>query len=380
MNLLKKLNTYLLENHPLTWHSKVIQLTLAGVLFWILSYYVGYALIDIHILQQDNYTEYYAESSFIWFHVIYIVVILSIWAFYFYRNNAFRSLYPVNKTYFFRLFLQLFIPFLILISAYTPFTKGCKDKTATFFDEKTINSDVDKLNLGNVFLISNASSYEIENRVYPKPYPLKHITYNQNQGYWGHRYADSSHLIFQEYKKKYWNGDESDPRFTAQLNGKKMQFYKSHEVYLDKHKCESKKHIDKIYPINELDKPESHSVLNFSSELICIEPTEFMLFHFENDNGSQSKLYENKYAPIIHSWIRNKKYKNVENAIQNFKEICTKYKIDHRINTTHILQYLKYKKFKDLHHPIVHYGWEELYDQNITHVSLLWIICGIILC
>ena len=58
MNTFKKINTYLLENHPLIWHSKTIQLTIAGSVFWIISFLSGYGYVNLNLLKQLIQVEY----------------------------------------------------------------------------------------------------------------------------------------------------------------------------------------------------------------------------------------------------------------------------------------------------------------------------------
>ena len=118
MKSLKKFNTFLLENHPLTWHSKFIQLLLAGILIWVISFLSGFSLINMKALQDIRINSYYFNSLFILFHVIYCIVIIAFWAIYFYKNNAFKSYYPLQKGYFTKLFFHLFVPLTLLVSPY----------------------------------------------------------------------------------------------------------------------------------------------------------------------------------------------------------------------------------------------------------------------
>ena len=70
MNTFKKINTYLLENHPLIWHSKTIQLTIAGSVFWIISFLSGYGYVNLNLLKHQTSSTYYQESNFIFFQII----------------------------------------------------------------------------------------------------------------------------------------------------------------------------------------------------------------------------------------------------------------------------------------------------------------------
>ena len=59
------------------------------------------------------------------------------------------------------------------------------------------------------------------------------------------------------------------------------------------------------------------------------------------------------YAPKVYDWVRNQKYSAIQNSIDEFNAICSKYTIDHQINAKHIVRFLKYKKFQNLKTSIV---------------------------
>ena len=65
------------------------------------------------------------------------------------------------------------------------------------------------------------------------------------------------------------------------------------------------------------------------------------------------KEYKANYAPKVYDWVRNQKYSAIQNSIDEFNAICSKYTIDHQINAKHIVRFLKYKKFQNLKTSIV---------------------------
>lgn len=373
MNYLKKLNTYLLENYPLIWHSKAIQLTFAGIAFWTISYFVGFAMINLKTLQYHLIHHYYNASGFMYFHFTYVIIILSIWALYFYKNNAFKSYYPLKKGYFIVLFSTLFFAFFILASAYIPFTNGCKTKARSLFDEKNLQSDIDKLNIGNAFLISSPSEYNLDNRSYPEPYPVEMIRYNENYNSWDEIPGDiilpvqfdsliekksgywsdvdlpknKTRVANSEY---YWTSSRINDKYTVIVDGRKMQFYSTHTIYVKIDKCleTSKTYLSKFYSLDELDHPELNSIINFS-EVLIEEPYR----SFKNDKLLISN--NERYAPIVHKLVRDKNPIEIKKAIDNFVEVCNKYQIENTINSTHLLRYLTIKKNKNFYHSIIHY-------------------------
>lgn len=363
MNFYKKFNTYLLENYPLVWHSKVIQLTFAGILVWLISYLIGYQTVDLNVLNNEYLEKLYFDYYFIFFHIITIVIILTIWAIYFYKNNAFKSYYPLEKAYFTKLFFYLFIPFTLIISAYFPYTMGAKSKATTFFNEKELKNDINKINLGYTFLVHSPTDYDLENRAFPKPYPLNRKDFNYSSKKW-----DITNLEIHDSQENEKSLIEYKPdnykQFIVNVDGLNAQFYKSHEEYIDSKKCNTSEIVYQLIKEENLDNPSRNSILNFSTVLINPSSDELSLenyYYEENASSYDDKTYIAYYAPIVHEWVKGKRYNAIQNCIEQFEEVCEKYKIDHKINAKHMVRFLKYKNFKNFHKSITK-SYEDTYS------------------
>ena len=345
MNTFKKINTYLLENHPLIWHSKTIQLTIAGSVFWIISFLSGYGYVNLNLLKHQTSSTYYQESNFIFFQIIFSLIIVCFWAISFYKNNPFKSFYPLKKGYFTKLFLLLFLPFFLLSSAYIPYMKGVNSKIHTFFDRKEFVKEIDEINLANVFLIQNESNYYISNRTYPNPYPVQSVFYDENKGAWELPMVTSSSSDSKEVTT--FNISNSDSTKSMRVGKRKVQFYKTKVLHLDHNNCKTETVLDKFYSRNELDNPELYSILNNS---VLFRSS---YFHDNNSRYDYEALndpeidYKTKYAPTIYNWVKGKNYSKIKKSINKLKQICDKYSVEYLLNTNHIVRYLEYKNFKD---------------------------------
>jgi hypothetical protein len=347
MNLYKKFTDYLLENHPLLWHSKAIQLTIISLLFWLISFILGYNLISLDILKSESIFSYYFESLYILFHIIFCIIVICIWAIYFYKNNAFKNLYPIQKGYFTKLFFLLFIPFTLLVSAYYPFTKGCVSKTRSYFDPNELKLEINKLNIANAFLINNPADYRIDYRVFPKPYPVENINFDKNKNNWNY---EVSVIKDQQNNYKTFDPREYQEKFEIEENNHKSIYFKSYQLDIHGKKCDPKKVICKIYSKEELDKPKENEIINFSNILITNKKITDRYIYGGN---YYQKEYKANYAPKVYDWVRNKKFSAIQNSIDEFNAICSKYTIDHQINAKHIVRFLKYKKFLNFKTSIV---------------------------
>lgn len=357
MNTFKKINTYLLENHPLIWHSKSIQLTIAGIVFWIISFLSGYGYVNLNLLKYQTSSRYYEESYFIFFQIIFCLIIICFWAISFYKNNAFKSFYPLKKGYFTKLFLLLFLPFFLLSSAYIPFMKGVNSKIHTFFDKKEIVKELDEINLANVFLIKNISNYYISNRSYPNPYPVQSVFYDENKGAWELPIITSNSSDNQEVSD--FNPTNFDSLKSIKIGKRKVQFYKTKVLHLDDNNCKTATVLDKFYSKNELDNPELYSILNNSVlfRSSYFDDDENNRYDYEALNKSNID-YKTKYAPTIYKWVKERRIDKVKMAINQMKKICNKYGVHYSLNTNHIVKYLEYKNFKDFEEII--YSYESL--------------------
>ncbi len=384
MNPFKKINTHLLENYPLMWHSKVLQLSIAAVVMWILSFVVGYSNTTIEVLQKYEILTYYFEGYFVLFHAIYCLIIICLWAFSFYRHNAFKSFYPLKKNYFIQLFFHLFIPFVFLLSAYYPYTIGMKTKMHTYYNENELKKDLDVLNKAFPFLVTYSSDYNFENRVYPNPYPLKVINYDENNNDWRNTpnaYIRNPEKDGEKYIRYY---PEDHEKNTVKVSGKKLQVYSS--VQKRKYPEDTQEIIVKFYKESELDHPSYNSILNFSSVLVDPNVDEYAKsFSWKEDDflrfflyfgEDQSENYKQKYAAETYSLIKRKEYGKMQQRIDDFESVCAKYEIATLINSQHLIRYLKYKNFKNFDHDIIatsdhHYGKQFIQNEVNKLQSLL---------
>ncbi len=347
MNLYKKFTNYLLENHPLLWHSKAIQLTIVSLFLWLISFILGYNLISLDILKSESIFNYYFESLFILFHIIFCIIVICIWAIYFYKHNAFKNLYPIQKGYFTKLFFLLFIPFTLLVSAYYPFTKGCITKTRSYFDPELLKLEINKLNIANAFLINDPADYKIDYRVFPTPYPIENIKYDKNNNDWNN---EVSVIKDQQNNYKSFEPKDYQEKFEVDENGSKSIYFKSYQLDIKGKKCEPEKVICKVYSKDELDLPKENELINFSNLLI----TNNKITDQYNFGGVLfQKEFKANYAPKIYDWVRNQKYSAIQNSIDEFNTICSKYTIDHQINAKHIVLFLKHKQFQNFKTSIV---------------------------
>ena len=138
MKFLRKFDTFLLENYPVLWRSKVFYLLATGALLWVVFYLVGYAITDLNTLLTCSIDKRYEDTYAVLFHAILVLIILSFWALHFYKKNAIRHYYPLKRFYLLKLFFSILIGILPLVTIIVPFQAGVRAKARDLVDLETL--------------------------------------------------------------------------------------------------------------------------------------------------------------------------------------------------------------------------------------------------
>jgi hypothetical protein len=340
MNKLKEINQYLLENYPITWHSKFLQLLVAGIFGWIISFISGYLLFGLNELKYRQISDFYFDSSFVSFHVIYCLIIICIWAIFYYKNNAIKSFYPLGKLYFVKLFTQLFIAFSLLVSAYYPFTYGTMSTVKNELKINETETEIAKLNLGATFVLNSNSMYHIANNKQVVKNKLSSIYYNESSKIWegeNSYYYYPTKLNDTYSGKNLFYGDFGDlhDSLSTQIDNYKYLFFKTVNKFESIDSCESN-----VFVTDFIQLPNSGKLHVFDFQNLNANGLEFQSFFTQKYT---SELIKNK---VLH-WSKNHQFDSIQFAINDFIDVCMKYKIDLRLDSQMILKYLK---LKDFHH------------------------------
>lgn len=338
MNKLKKINQYLLENHPITWHSKFLQLLVAGIFGWIISFTSGYLFFGLHELKYNQTRDFYFDSNFVSFHVIYCLIIICIWAIFYYKNNAIKSFYPLSKLYFVKLFGQLFFAFSLLVSAYYPFTYGTISRVRNELKINDTEAKIAKLNLGAAFVLNNKANFHIDNNKEVVKQKLSSIYYNDISNIWE---GENSYMYYPEKVDDAYSGlnlfygDFGDlhDSLSTQIDNFKYLFFKTVDKFESIDSCESHSFVTDFVQLPNSDKLHIYDFQNLNSNGL-----EFQSFFTQ-------AITNEKVTNQVLRWSKNHEYDSIQSAINDFIDVCMEYKIDLRLNPRIILKYLKLKEF-----------------------------------
>ncbi len=159
--MFKNLNKYLLINFPLAWNMRFPIFLVVSLILNILYFTIGYAhKIELYDFYDRNA---YEEVFVYFFNVILIILIIIIWLVYYFRNNAFKSFYNIDKWHLTKEFLMVFtISSLLAITTYS-FKVGENLK----FKHLSKNIDYEKgkkiINQAQCFFVFNQEQFELYN-------------------------------------------------------------------------------------------------------------------------------------------------------------------------------------------------------------------------
>lgn len=366
MKFIQKMNQFLIENYPLIWHTKSIQLVVAGLFLWAISFFTGYFLTNHMVIISSDLSYLYSSSYFVSFHVIYGLIVLCFWAISFYKNNAFKAFYPLQRFYFVRLFLLLFVGFTLLISAFVPFNAGAKLKYRALVEPTKFSRDMQQLNLGYVFLVHNTDRYSLFLREDLAPEPLGYMRFDRSKQEWskasdGNYYYYNPELMHQKYiptelrslaksvdvqpykalgtmLPDYVPADTVDQ---SRIDNKIYQFFSYETKYETADSCSSNRFIKRFYKLNQDGKLHLNAIENVRYPM------------FATFSNQSQRFFTQQQLPRIQAWVRENRKDSIQNAIRRFQEVCAEYGIQANLNAKLISNYLERKAYHSFPQSIV---------------------------
>lgn len=337
MNTYKKLSQYLLTHQPLLWHTRFLQLMLFVVLANLIFFGIGYGTV--------NFEEIKSRSSLIWwfyndYYVLYWIIlgliVLIIWAAYFFRFNAAKNFYPISRWYFHKMAFFLFLPiFLYAIIPFTFFagqTLHARQLMTKLEHQKLVEARAQSM----PFMIENTHNYRYALRAYPEQYiGVSYFEPDENEY--------SNYILFEDDNE---NIDYVLEQVNAQsiLDAKEIYAYRTEERLITNIIDEDTCYDSKTYFLHALSKDsfpdfyEQH-IKNFSNMSVY---SDYNSFAYDEEYIS---LSNNVNLEMIHRWIDHEPHQ-ILIALQTFKDQCDKYGIENNLNPKNHYNYLIEKEFR----------------------------------
>lgn len=170
--MIKKINKYLLENHPLVWNTRLVWmlgiLVVMHLLFFTIGYFSYFSPVDLH---SGNLFESYFNSGLVWIGVLLSILIFILWMNQYFKQNAFKLHYPKSNLSIYKEFLIIFLISLLGISQYFSYTKGLETRVTGLKSTEQLEKEIDLTNRAAAFTLQmpyyrndGNSTYEHQNR------------------------------------------------------------------------------------------------------------------------------------------------------------------------------------------------------------------------
>lgn len=311
MSLYKKINKYILEHYPVLWNTNFFWMVLLALFLNLLAFCFGYVLTNYSVLKDTGIDDYFFTSGATYIFYIAAIIIAIIWLLRFYKNNPFKYFYPVRKTYFYQLFIQVFIVLFLLSATNYSFTYGSFAKVKSLLTKSTLEKDRRTLNLAYPFFLTNLSEYDISNRCYPAPFPLQILNkLETNQPV--RKSIDAEELqvtIDTAVAVTYTQIDYTKPYIN--LQNVIYQFGTIKTITIDS--CNTQMEIDSVYDVSNVYGLAKFSLYNYCGPFIS--------------SGESDTISKKIIAPVIHNWLLHKKEDSIRLVLTDFAKICDKYGI-----------------------------------------------------
>lgn len=333
MKPLKKLDNYLLENHPLIWMSKLHYVLPSALILNFISWIWGYFSIDSASVMGYIGEKPYFDSYVIFYFLLVGILYIILWSLAYFKKSAVRHLYPLGKLYFVRLLVVLFINFLSISLIFVSFSWGYRSKIQSLANYEELKKEIGGVNEAMAFLpavgdvTSGKTSSYTQLRLFEAKNPgfhvLSELEWSGGVSYSGFDYDPSDHP------------ENNDTLF----NGELLQCLEISYTY---NKCEGNQshysghiRIPKSYLKNYV------SLFNLVDE--CF-PEESFLKSLE-ENGYYY-YYSNDFSERTASLDFNKRVnaighseEKIKLSLEKFEDFLSKHNIEHALNPAVIAKY-----------------------------------------
>ena len=151
--MFKKIQKYLLINHPLLWNLKIVPISVFLILTNIIFFVLGFLNGGIDFSEsQDNYISTNTDGIITFFSVLVGVITLILWAIYYFKNNAFKSYYPKNNFSLFKEWSMIFVVCFLVSLIINSYYYGKDTKARSYFTEIEAKKRCETLRIGSFFI------------------------------------------------------------------------------------------------------------------------------------------------------------------------------------------------------------------------------------
>lgn len=225
--MIKKINKYLLENHPLIWNTRfiwmLIALLFAHLGFFAMGFFSYRQPVELH---DYNFFDRYFDDGYVWIGILLAILILILWLNQYLKHNAFKSFYPKSGFSLYKEFLIIFIIAALSVGTYFSFTYGLKTRVSSIKTLEELQNDVDLVNQVAPFTLQSVNYreytdiYSSINRCVDAPVFDSLVSFNEVL----------ERVVYNNYYNNYWDISYEDTRnYQKYKDSLKLPLYKEAE-------------------------------------------------------------------------------------------------------------------------------------------------------
>lgn len=151
--MLKNIQKYLLLNHPLIWNTKLFPMTIVLLIINLLFFALGFYNGKIDFTETNiNYSYNSNEPLIVFVGVLLTMIIVIIWLVSYFKNNAFKSFYPKQKSSLFKEWLIIFLIIFMTAMFSLSYLYAKEVRVRNYFSRQEAEKRCETLSLGSIFL------------------------------------------------------------------------------------------------------------------------------------------------------------------------------------------------------------------------------------
>lgn len=350
MNRIKKFDLYLLERFPLLWHTKIIYMLVYSVLISIAFYLWGYLYTDQNLINNHSINRYF-ELSFAYLFVLTFGIIgITFWALSYFRKNAVKNFYPLQRFYFAKTLVSFILIFWSLTWPMTTFEWGVKQKVKTLVPIENLKQNIRIINLANAFLPYSASDYSFKT-YFDSHYPNIQIfeRFSSDSG-WVDSY-DYSDLYLKKGTLEESYYPSNHPEFNDTLNGRIYQFLATRSAKTVS-PCYQKNFrlIEKSCRYDQLSRNKLSDLRNYCKEMFDSKYFNYPIYNLRESYlnsiyrnhyySNQETWYQNQINEQLNSFLDKSSKQDLRKLLGSYELFLQDYEIDYNLQSDSILTYV----------------------------------------
>lgn len=150
--MFKKIQKYLLINHPLLWNTKVVPAIVLALVFHLLFFTIGYFTGAIDFTKENYYQSGFDSSVIVFFSILVTILFFVLWFVYYFRNNAHKSFYKQGKTALYKEWLIILLVSFLNVTYSISYVTGKTIRERSYFSKEEVRKRGEIIQMASVFI------------------------------------------------------------------------------------------------------------------------------------------------------------------------------------------------------------------------------------